>query len=49
MRELYNADVLGKIVYVDVAMVLNMSVAGVVGHQSALKDGETLDIPQFVM
>jgi len=34
---------------VDVTMALNMSVSGVVAHQSALKDGETLEIPQFVM
>ena len=34
---------------VDVTMALNMSVAGVVAHQSALKDGETLKIRQFVM
>jgi predicted dehydrogenase len=34
---------------VDVTMALNMSVAGVIAHQSALKDGETLKIPQFVM
>jgi predicted dehydrogenase len=34
---------------VDVTMALNMSVAGVVAHQSALRDGETLKIPQFVV
>ena len=34
---------------VDVAMALNMSVSGVVAHHSALKDGETLKIPQFIM
>jgi predicted dehydrogenase len=34
---------------VDVTMALNMSVAGVVAHQSALGDGETLKIPQFVV
>ena len=32
---------------VDITMALNMSVAGVVAHQSALKDGERLKIPQF--
>jgi predicted dehydrogenase len=32
---------------VDVATALNLTVAGVVAHQSALKDGETLKIPQF--
>ncbi len=32
---------------VDVAWALNMSVAGIVSHQSALKDGELLKIPQY--
>ena len=32
---------------VDIAQALNMTVAGVVAHQSALKDGELLKIPQF--
>jgi len=33
--------------WVDAAQALNMSVAGIVAHQSALKDGELLKIPQF--
>jgi len=33
---------------VDVVSALNMSVSGVIAHQSALKNGETLKIPQFV-
>lgn len=32
---------------VDVAMALNMTVGGIIAHQSALKDGELLKIPQF--
>jgi predicted dehydrogenase len=32
---------------VDIAMALNMTVAGIVAHQSAMKDGELLKIPQF--
>ncbi len=32
---------------VDVAWALNMTVGGIVAHQSALKDGERLKIPQF--
>ena len=32
---------------VNIAWALNMSVAGVVAHQSALKDGELLKIPQY--
>jgi predicted dehydrogenase len=34
---------------VDIAWALNMSVAGVVAHQSALKDGELLKIPQYTL
>jgi hypothetical protein len=34
---------------VDITMSLNMAIAGVVAHQSAMKDGERLKIPQFVM
>jgi len=33
--------------WVDVALALNMTVPGIVAHQSALKDGELLKIPQF--
>ena len=32
---------------VDIALALNMTVAGVIAHQSAMKDGELLKIPQF--
>ena len=32
---------------VDIAMSLNMTVGGIVAHQSALKDGEWLKIPHF--
>ncbi len=32
---------------VDIVAALNMTVAGVVAHQSALKDGELMKIPQF--
>lgn len=32
---------------VDVAQSLNMTVSGIVAHQSALKDGELLKIPQY--
>jgi len=34
---------------VDVAQSLNMTVAGIVAHQSALKDGERMKIPQYKM
>ena len=35
--------------WVDVAQALNMTVAGIVAHQSALKEGELLKIPQYVL
>ncbi|MCA9425662.1 MAG: Gfo/Idh/MocA family oxidoreductase [Candidatus Omnitrophica bacterium] len=34
---------------VDIAWALNMTVAGIVAHQSALKDGELLKIPQYTI
>ena len=33
--------------WVDVAQALNMTAAGIVAHQSALKDGELMKIPQY--
>lgn len=33
--------------WVDIAQALNMTVAGIVAHQSALKDGELMKIPQY--
>ena len=32
---------------VDIVMALNMTIPGIIAHQSALKDGELLKIPQF--
>jgi hypothetical protein len=32
---------------VGIAEALNMTVAGIVAHQSALKDGELLKIPEY--
>jgi hypothetical protein len=32
---------------VDIAKALNMTVAGIVAHQSALKGGEWMKIPQY--
>jgi hypothetical protein len=32
---------------VDIGAALNMSVAGIVAHESALKDGELMKIPQY--
>ena len=33
--------------FVNIAMALNLTVSGIVAHQSALKDGELMKIPQF--
>ena len=33
----------------DVACALNTTVAGIIAHQSALKGGETLKVPQFIL
>jgi hypothetical protein len=32
---------------IDILQALNMTVAGIVAHQSALKDGELMKIPQY--
>jgi hypothetical protein len=32
---------------VDIATALNMTVGGIVAHQSALKNGEWMKIPQY--
>jgi len=37
----------GRKPLVDVSMALNLTVSGIVAHQSALKDGELLKIPQY--
>ncbi len=34
---------------IDICAALNMTAAGIVAHQSAMKDGELLKIPQYVM
>ena len=45
--EFLTAIIQGRQPLVDVAMSLNMTVPGIIAHQSALKDGERLKIPQF--
>jgi predicted dehydrogenase len=47
MNEFVTAILQDRKPLVDVAMALNMTVSGIVAHQSALKDGELLKIPQF--
>lgn len=47
MDEFVTAILQNRTPLVNVAWALNMTVAGIVAHQSALKDGELLKIPQF--
>ena len=47
MNEFVTAILENRKPLVDIATALNTTVAGVVAHQSALKDGERLKIPQF--
>ena len=49
MDEFVTAILQNRKPLVDVAMALNMTFAGIVAHQSALKDGELLKIPQFTL
>ena len=49
MSEFVEAILLGRTPLVDVAQSLNMTVSGIVAHQSALKDGELLKIPQYTL
>ena len=47
MNEFVTAVLQNRPPLVDVAMALNLTVAGIVAHQSALKNGELLKIPQY--
>lgn len=47
MNEFVAAILENRKPYVDVVLALNMTVAGIVAHQSALKGGELLKVPQF--
>jgi len=47
MSEFVDAVLRDRKPLVNVAQALNMTVAGIVSHQSALKDGELLKIPQY--
>jgi predicted dehydrogenase len=47
MNEFVTAILEDRRPLVDVALALNMTVAGIVAHQSALKDGELLKIPRY--
>jgi len=47
MNEFVTAILENRKPLVDVAQALNMTVAGIVAHQSAMKGGELMKIPQF--
>ncbi|NLE57253.1 MAG: Gfo/Idh/MocA family oxidoreductase [Planctomycetes bacterium] len=47
MNEFITAILEDRKPLVDVAQALNMTVGGIVAHQSAMKDGELLKIPQY--
>lgn len=47
MNEFVLAIVEDRKPLVDIATALNMTVAGIVAHESALKDGELMKIPQY--
>jgi predicted dehydrogenase len=47
MDEFVTSILLNRKPLVDITMALNLTVAGIVAHKSALKDGELLKIPQF--
>ncbi len=47
MNEFVTAILEDRKPLVDVAQALNMTVGGIVAHQSAMKDGELLKIPQY--
>jgi predicted dehydrogenase len=49
MNEFITAILQDRLPLVDIAQSLNMTVAGIVAHQSALKDGELLKIPQYTI
>ena len=49
MSEFVEAILLDRTPLIDVAQSLNMTVSGIVAHQSALKGGELLKIPQYTL
>ena len=49
MNEFVTAIIEDRKPLVDVAQALNMTVAGIVAHHSALRDGELMKIPQYKM
>ena len=49
MSEFVDAILRDRKPRIDVAQALNMTVPGIVAHQSALRDGELMKIPQYAL
>jgi hypothetical protein len=49
MSEFVEAILLDREPLIDIAQSLNMTVSGIIAHQSALKNGELLKIPQYFL
>ncbi len=49
MSEFVEAILLDRDPLIDIAQSLNMTVSGIIAHQSALKGGELLKIPQYAL
>jgi hypothetical protein len=47
MNEFVTSVILDHKPLVDISKALNLTVAGIVAHQSALKNGELMKIPQY--
>lgn len=47
MNEFVTAIIQDRKPLVDITMALNLTVSGIVAHQSALKNGEWMKIPQY--
>ena len=47
MNEFVSAILENRKPLVDVGMALNLTVAGIVAHHSAMKEGELVKIPQY--
>ena len=49
MNEFVTSIIQDRNPLVNIAVALNMTVAGIVAHQSALKNGEMMKIPQYIL
>lgn len=49
MNEFVTSVILDRTPLVNIAVALNLTVPGIIAHQSAMKDGELLKIPQFTI